>query len=85
MSLPLRVEALTLFVLKHLLVLNSQLLQFFLLIHFLCFKHGFFETLQALAGLEPEAPASILVVLGRRAAVFLTPLNIGPNDVGEFL
>jgi hypothetical protein len=25
------------------------------------------------------------VVLGRRTAVFLTPLNLGPNDVGEFL
>jgi hypothetical protein len=48
-------------------------------------KHGFFETVQALAGLEPVAPASILVVLGRETAVFLTPLNLGPNDVSEFL
>ena len=48
-------------------------------------KHGFFETLQAVAGLEPVAPASILVVLGPRTAVFLTPLILGPNDVGEFL
>ena len=40
---------------------------------------------QALAELEPVAPASILVALGRRTAVFLTPLNLGPNDVGEFL
>jgi hypothetical protein len=48
-------------------------------------KHGFFETVQALAGIEPVAPASILVVLSRSTAVFLTPLNLGPNDVGKFL
>ena len=71
--------------LEHLLVLISQLLESVLLTRFLGLKHGFFETVQALAGLEPVAPASILVVLGRRTAVFLTPLNLGPNDVGEFL
>jgi hypothetical protein len=27
----------------------------------------------------------MLVVLGRRRAVILTPLKLGPNDVGEFL
>jgi hypothetical protein len=42
-----------------------------------------FETLQALAGLESVPPASILVA--RRTAVFLTALNIGTNDVDEFL
>jgi hypothetical protein len=48
-------------------------------------KHGCFETVQALAGLEPVPPVSILVVLGRKTAVFVTPLNLGPNDVDEFL
>jgi hypothetical protein len=70
---------------EHLLVLISQLLESVLLTRFLGLKHGFFETLQALAGLEPVAPASILVVFRQRTATFLTPLNLGPNDVGEFL
>jgi hypothetical protein len=65
------VEALlSLFVLEHLVVLISQLLESVLLTRFLGLKHGFFDTLQALAGLEPVAPASKLVVLGRRTAVF---------------
>ena len=71
--------------LEHLLVLIFQLLESVLLTRFLGLKHGLFETVQALAGLEPVAPASILVVLGRRTEVFLTPLNLGPSDVGEFL
>ena len=58
------VEALSLFVLENLLVLISQLLESVLLTRFLGLKHAFFETVQALAGLEPVAPASILVVLG---------------------
>jgi hypothetical protein len=76
---------LSLFVLEHLLLLIYLLLESVLLTRFLGLKHGFFETLQALAGLEPVAPASIMVALGQRTAVFLTSLNLGPNDVGEFL
>jgi len=58
------VEALSLFVLDYLLGLTSQLLESALLTRFLGLKRGFFETVQALAGLEPVVPASILVVLG---------------------
>jgi hypothetical protein len=75
---------LSLSVLEHLLVAISELLESILLTRFPGLKHGFFETLQALAGLEPVAPASVLVVLGRRTVVFLTPLNLSPNDVEEF-